>query len=218
MLWVVAVAVTYAGPYVSGVAGFTVRPGHLAERHGLIVIIALGESVVAIGAGGDDITVDWALAGSALIVMGLIVELVGLLLRPGGRGRRGRAGGQRRAWTGPGWPATSTATCTSRWCWAWCSPRSGSTRRCSTRASCSTGVFALHLRRGVVLYLGGLAAIRLRRGSSPGSPCLVALAVAAVMMPVGGEIDALATAAILAASVLGVAFAEPRSGVLESSA
>jgi low temperature requirement protein LtrA len=51
--WVVAVAVLYVGPYVSGVAGFTIHPGHFAERHRLIVIIALGESIVAIGVGTD---------------------------------------------------------------------------------------------------------------------------------------------------------------------
>jgi hypothetical protein len=60
----------------------------------------------------------------------------------------------------------------------------------------------------VALYLGGLAAIRVRRGTRPGVPCLAALAVALVMIPVGREIDAVATAAVLAASVLGLAYAE----------
>ena len=36
---------------VRGVAGWRVKPAHLAERHGLIVIIALGESIVAVGVG-----------------------------------------------------------------------------------------------------------------------------------------------------------------------
>ena len=47
LLWVAAIALCYAGPYLTGVAGFTVHPGHFVERHGLIVLIALGESVVA---------------------------------------------------------------------------------------------------------------------------------------------------------------------------
>ena len=34
-----------------GTDEFNIKPGHFAERHGLIVIIALGESIVAIGAG-----------------------------------------------------------------------------------------------------------------------------------------------------------------------
>jgi low temperature requirement protein LtrA len=50
-LWIVALSIDLAGPYVFGVRGFRVSPGHFAERFSLIVIIALGESIVAIGAG-----------------------------------------------------------------------------------------------------------------------------------------------------------------------
>jgi low temperature requirement protein LtrA len=39
-----------AGPLLFGSEGWRLVPGHFAERHGLIVIIALGESIVAIGA------------------------------------------------------------------------------------------------------------------------------------------------------------------------
>jgi low temperature requirement protein LtrA len=53
MLWIVALAIDLSGPYVFGVRGFRVSPGHFAERFSLIVIIALGESIVAIGAGGS---------------------------------------------------------------------------------------------------------------------------------------------------------------------
>ncbi len=51
MLWIVGLTIDYAGPYVFGVSGFRVSAGHFAERFSLIVIIALGESIVAIGAG-----------------------------------------------------------------------------------------------------------------------------------------------------------------------
>jgi len=50
-LWALAIAVDTAGPYFFGVEGWTLVPRHFAERHGLIVIIALGESIVAIGVG-----------------------------------------------------------------------------------------------------------------------------------------------------------------------
>jgi low temperature requirement protein LtrA len=40
-----------AGPYFFGAEGWKLSPTHFADRHGLIVIIALGESVVAIGIG-----------------------------------------------------------------------------------------------------------------------------------------------------------------------
>jgi low temperature requirement protein LtrA len=49
-LWIAAVAVLIFNTIDAGGGDWLVRPGHFAERHGLIVIIALGEVVVAIGA------------------------------------------------------------------------------------------------------------------------------------------------------------------------
>jgi low temperature requirement protein LtrA len=51
LLWILGLAIDYSGPYVFGVSGFRVSAGHFAERFSLIVIIALGESIVAIGTG-----------------------------------------------------------------------------------------------------------------------------------------------------------------------
>jgi low temperature requirement protein LtrA len=51
-IWVLALAVDYAGPAVIGAGrGWRIAPEHFAERHGLIVLIALGESIIAIGVG-----------------------------------------------------------------------------------------------------------------------------------------------------------------------
>jgi low temperature requirement protein LtrA len=50
-LWAVALLLDMGGPYLFGSEGWKLVPGHFAERHGLIVIIALGESIVAIGVG-----------------------------------------------------------------------------------------------------------------------------------------------------------------------
>jgi low temperature requirement protein LtrA len=51
-VWLVALAIDYLGPAVIGVGrGWRVAPEHFAERHGLIVLIALGESLIAIGVG-----------------------------------------------------------------------------------------------------------------------------------------------------------------------
>jgi low temperature requirement protein LtrA len=51
VLWILALLIDFAGPFVFGVRGFRVSAGHFAERFALIVIIALGESIVAIGTG-----------------------------------------------------------------------------------------------------------------------------------------------------------------------
>jgi len=51
-LWVVALAIDYFGPVVFGMGGgWRVAPEHFAERFGLIILIALGESIIAIGVG-----------------------------------------------------------------------------------------------------------------------------------------------------------------------
>jgi low temperature requirement protein LtrA len=50
-LWGLALALDMAGPYFIGAEGWKLVPAHFAERHGLILIIALGESIVAIGVG-----------------------------------------------------------------------------------------------------------------------------------------------------------------------
>jgi low temperature requirement protein LtrA len=58
LLWAAGLAILIASPYVIRIAGFALTPGHFVERHGLLIIIALGESIVAIGAGvaGQEIT------------------------------------------------------------------------------------------------------------------------------------------------------------------
>jgi low temperature requirement protein LtrA len=66
-LWIAALAIDYGGPFVRGVAGYRVHPAHFAERFSLIVIIALGESIVAIGVGAGDQPLDLAVAVAAVL-------------------------------------------------------------------------------------------------------------------------------------------------------
>jgi low temperature requirement protein LtrA len=54
-LWAVGLAIAYGVAFVRGVSGFRVHAGHFAERHGLIIIIALGESIVAVGVGASGV-------------------------------------------------------------------------------------------------------------------------------------------------------------------
>ena len=58
VLWALAIIIDFATPLLVGTAGWKVDAGHFAERHGLIIIIALGESVVALGvsAAGEDLS------------------------------------------------------------------------------------------------------------------------------------------------------------------
>jgi len=71
--WVAALAVDYGGILIRGVDGWTVTPGHFAERHGLVIIIALGESVVALGVGADKLSLTAGVIIAALL--GLLVAV-----------------------------------------------------------------------------------------------------------------------------------------------
>jgi low temperature requirement protein LtrA len=52
-LWALALGLDMGEPFLFGSEGWKLVPRHFAERHGLIVIIALGESIVAIGVGAQ---------------------------------------------------------------------------------------------------------------------------------------------------------------------
>jgi low temperature requirement protein LtrA len=69
-IWGVALLLDTGGPYLFGQEGWKLVPGHFAERHGLIVIIALGESVVAIGVASKR-PIDAGLVTAA--VLGIVV-------------------------------------------------------------------------------------------------------------------------------------------------
>jgi hypothetical protein len=54
-LWLAALACSYVGAVVSGSTGWQLHASHFAERHGLVVIIALGEAFISIGIGATGI-------------------------------------------------------------------------------------------------------------------------------------------------------------------
>jgi low temperature requirement protein LtrA len=74
-LWIAALTIDYSGPYVFGVRGFSVHAEHFAERYGLVVIIALGESIVAIGIGAAGIELDLSAVVAAVLGLGLTAAL-----------------------------------------------------------------------------------------------------------------------------------------------
>lgn len=71
-LWGLALLADYGGTLLAGAAGWRLRaPGHFAERHGLIIIVALGESIVAIGVGMTGLPISWSAVAAS--VLGLTV-------------------------------------------------------------------------------------------------------------------------------------------------
>jgi low temperature requirement protein LtrA len=70
-LWALAAAIVWSVPIWHGQRGLNLHPAHITERHGLVVIVALGESVVAIGIGARDLPIDADLLLAA--VLGLAI-------------------------------------------------------------------------------------------------------------------------------------------------
>jgi low temperature requirement protein LtrA len=70
-LWIAALAVGFGGPAFVSLEGWRVQPRHFVERHGLIVIIAIGESLVAVGLGAR---------GERLHADVIVASLLGLLV------------------------------------------------------------------------------------------------------------------------------------------
>jgi low temperature requirement protein LtrA len=71
LLWLAALIVGFVAPLFSGSSGWRVEPAHFVERHGLIVIIAIGESLIAIGLGARSTKLDAGVIVAALL--GLVV-------------------------------------------------------------------------------------------------------------------------------------------------
>jgi low temperature requirement protein LtrA len=71
-LWMLALVADYLGTALAGFSGWRLpAPGHFSERHGLIIIVALGESFVAIGVGVAQEPISWVIVTAS--VLGLIL-------------------------------------------------------------------------------------------------------------------------------------------------
>ena len=109
------VVADYVGTILAGASGWRLNSAaHFAERHGLVIIVALGESIVAIGVGVVGLPISMPIIGAR--VLGLTVsgcvwwayfDVVAILAE--------RVLRRLRVRSAPGSPATPTATCTCRW-------------------------------------------------------------------------------------------------------
>jgi low temperature requirement protein LtrA len=103
VLWGAAILIDWGEPALFGVGGWRLVPAHFAERHNLVIILALGESIVALGVGAEidlDAAVITAVALGVALASALwwiyfdVVALVTarrLTLAPEGRQRNGLA-------------------------------------------------------------------------------------------------------------------------------
>ena len=74
-LWLIALAIDYLGVLVGRGQGWRLSPGHFAERHGLIVMIAIGESIVALGVSATGTPLSAGVIATALVGMAVATSL-----------------------------------------------------------------------------------------------------------------------------------------------
>jgi low temperature requirement protein LtrA len=76
VLWAVALAADYIGTLLGGASGWRLQSAaHFAERHGLIIIVALGESIVAIGVGIAELPISWPIVIGSLLGLAVAAAL-----------------------------------------------------------------------------------------------------------------------------------------------
>jgi low temperature requirement protein LtrA len=197
VIWIVALGIDFAGPFVFGVRGFRVSAGHFAERFGLIVIIALGESIVAIGAGIEGDLDAGVVAAAAL---GLIVacalwwayfDWVALDAESRFRSARGhhRVTMARDAYSYLHLPMIAGIVLIAL----------GVKKTIGDVGEPLKTAPAVALFGGIALYYAGHVGFRFRSSHTLYRGRLVALAVAVALIPVATEVDAIIAMGLAAA-------------------
>ncbi len=209
-IWALALVLDLGEPYLFGAEGWSLEhPSHFAERHGLIIIIALGESIVAIGVGAAAV-VDAGVVAAAMLGIAvaaalwwLYFDMVAFLAErdlsqlPPGR-------------SGTSAPGTSTRTSTSRWSRGSSCVALGMKKTLADVGHELDDVIAFALLGGGALYLLALVAHRYRNVRTINNHRLGGAVLLLVFIPFATRLPALAVVAVLAALLWGLIVLEGR--------
>ena len=203
-LWAVALALEYGVPAVRSLSGFRIHPGHFAERHGLVVIIALGESIVAVGVGASGVELGPAVLVAVVLGIALAAALwwayFDLVMLTAER-RLSAAHGEERArlardsYTYLHLPMVAGIIFAAL----------GIEQTLGHVREPLGTIPAVGLCGGVALYLLAHNAFRLREEGSVSVPRLVVAVVCLALIPVGVSVPSLITLAVVALVLCGLA-------------
>ena len=213
-LWALALLLDAGGPFLFGSDGWKLAPAHFAERHALIFIIALGESIVAIGVGAE-IGVGAGVVATAVLGMAvaaalwwLYFDVVALVAE---RRLSGAAVGReqneiaRDSYSYLHLPMVAGIVLVAL----------GMKKTLGAVDEPLTLVAAVALLGGTTLYLLGHVAFRLRNVRTLSRQRLVCAILLLALVPVAVELPALATLGMLTALVAyeALRFAEARERI-----
>ena len=202
-LWGLAIVLEPCGTFFFGVEGWRLSPHHFAERHGLIIIIALGESVVAIGVGAHE-QVDAGVAVAAMIGMAVagalwwlyfdVVALVAARRLEHAAPRRERNAIARDSFSYLHYPMVAGIVLVAL----------GFKKTLGEVGEPLELVPAVTLCGGIALYLLAHILFRLRNVGSLNRQRLVVCGCLLVLIPLGVELAALVTLTLVAALCVGL--------------
>jgi low temperature requirement protein LtrA len=212
-IWALALVLDLGEPYLFGAEGWSLEhPSHFAERHGLIIIIALGESIVAIGVGAAEV-VDAGVVTAAVLGIAvaaafwwLYFDVVAYLAErdlsrlPEGRERNERA---RDVYSYIHFPMVAGIVLVAL----------GLKKTLSDVGGELDDVIAFALLGGGALYLLALVAHRYRNVHTVNTHRLVSAVLLVVLVPVATQAPALVVVAALAAVLWGLIVLESRRHV-----
>jgi len=212
VLWIVAFVLLWSSPFLARVErSFFIAPAHFVERHGLVIIVAIGESVVAVGIGAEGEPLDAGLIAVALLGLALSACLWWAYF--GGDDERAeaalaaiepadRASVALRAFGVWHLPLLLGIVCTAF----------GLKKAIGHPGDELAAIAAVGLAGGTALFFGGDVGFRsaLRLGRSPLRAVVVPLALATI--PIGTALSAATQLTVLVALVAG-GFAVEAAGV-----
>ena len=202
-VWLAALLIDYGFPYVRDVSGFRVSPSHFAERFGLIVIIALGESIVAIGVGAAGLGLEFGEVVAAIVGLALVASLWWLYFDVTAivaeRKLREAEGVERNRLARDSWGVLHGLLIAGIVLIAL-----GLKKTLSAVDQPLDDVVAVALCGGAALYLIGFVAMRLRSARTLNRHRMLTALVCLALIPYAANVDALAAVLTIAAVLAGL--------------
>jgi low temperature requirement protein LtrA len=230
-LWALALGVDYGGIMAIGAEGWQIfSAAHWAERHGLIILVALGESIVSIGVGVTHLPISWPVIVASVLGMAVsaalwwayfdVVAIAAerVLHRATGAARAALG---RDSYTYLHLPMVAGILLLALGLKKVLNYVGDADQHRLTDPLHGIGLYALY--GGVILYLLGHFGFRLRNMGTVNRPRAVVLGLLVVLLPVANLVPALAALGMLAAVCVGliavevVLFADARHALREST-
>ena len=195
--WIAALAIDYGGLLLTGTEGWQVEAAHFAERHRLVIIVALGESIVALGVGAAGLGIHAAVIVGSLLGIAVAAALwwvyFDVVAKVAERKLREAAPDLRARMARDSFSYLHLPMVAGIVIFAF-----GVKTTLAHHADDLAGVPAVSLCGGVALYLLALSALKRRNIGSWNYPRLVAAALLVVLTPVATQIPALLSLGLVA--------------------